>query len=145
MAAPLKLSTIMGTSVGIGKKWENARYELNIEGDLAFGSSTISTEDITITYDQSSVPVTNILIGPGFYYKGFSDKVLVGMMFPFSYRMGDWEIPAGNYSFEDKTKFGGGYLIQLKYNVGKVSLHTRLGKIFPNPGSHWSIGGIYEF
>lgn len=139
------LSTVIGTSVGLGKKWENARYELNLEGSIALGSSTISAEDAAITYDQSSVPVTNILIGPGFYYKGFSDKVLVGMLFPFSYRMGDWELPTGNYSFEDKTKFGGGYLIQLKYNVGKVSLHTRLGKIFPNPGSHWSIGGIYEF
>jgi len=139
------LSTVIGTSVGLGKKWENARYELNLESTLALGSSTISAEDATITYDQSSVPVTNILLGPGFYYKGFSDKVFVGMYFPLSYRMGDWELPAGNYSFEDKTKFGGGYLIQLKYNVGKVSLHTRLGKIFPNPGSHWSIGGIYDF
>lgn len=139
------LSTVMGTSIGLGKKWENSHYELNIEGALALGSSTISAENTSVTYDQSSVPVTNFLLGPGFYYKGFSEKVFVGMYFPFSYRMGEWELPSGNYSFADKTKFGGGYLIQLKYNVGKVSLHTRLGKIFPNPGSHWSIGGIYEF
>jgi hypothetical protein len=136
-------STALGTSIGIGTKWGNSRYEFNIEGMYTIANSTISNEN-GIDYLQSSVPVTSYIVGPGIYYKGYSDKVMLGIQFPMSYRTGSWQAPEG-YSFEDAKQFGAGYFFQVKMLISSISIQTRLGKIFPNPGSHWSIGVQYDF
>jgi hypothetical protein len=139
------LSTSLGTAIGLGKKWENSKYEFNLEGIYSIGSSTISSEDENVLYQQSSVSVSSFQVGPGFYYKGFSDQVTMGLFFPITYRIGDWSLPEGNYSMEGMKKFGGGYLFQIKFYISKIGLQARLGKIFPSPGSQWSVGGIYDF
>ena len=139
------LSTDIGSSVGLGKKWSNSKFEFNVEGIYSVATSTISSEDQNVNYLQSSVMVKSITAGPGMYYKAFSEKVYVGIQIPFSYRTGDWSLPDGNYTFENKNQFGGGYFFQAKFVVGPIAIQTRLGKIFPNPASHWSIGGIYDF
>jgi hypothetical protein len=139
------LSTAIGSGLGLGKKWSNSKYEFNLEGMYSFGTSTISSQDANVNYQQSSVPVYSLIAGPGMYYKGFSEKVLVGIQIPFSYRKGDWVLPEGTYQFENDTQFGAGYLLQVKFYIGKITIRSRLGKIFPNPASHWSIGGIYDF
>lgn len=139
------LSTAIGSSLGLGKKWSNAKYEFNFEGMYTFATSTISSQDANVNYLQSSVAVNSIIAGPGFYYKGFSDKVYVGIQIPFSYRKGDWTLPSGPYAFENDTQFGAGYFFQVKFYIGSIAIQSRLGKIFPDPGGHWSIGGIYDF
>lgn len=139
------LSTAIGSSIGAGKKWSNSKFEFNIEGLYSFATSTISSQDPDVNYLQSSVAVNSLIAGPGMYYKGFSEKVYVGIQIPFSYRKGDWTLPAGPYEFENDTQLGAGYFLQVKFFIGKLAIQSRLGKIFPNPASHWSIGGIYDF
>lgn len=139
------LSTSMGTYINAQYRLENSRYEFNLESLIAFGLGSISPVNSSLVYQQSSVAVMNYMFGPGFYYKGISDKISLGLQFPLSYRTGDWQLPAGNYSFEKKSQFGGGYFLQIKYKLNNLNFQTRLGKIFPNPGSHWSIGGFYDF
>lgn len=138
------LSTAIGSSLGAGKKWSNSLYEFNIEGMYSFASSTISNDGEGPTYLQSSVPVNSLIVGPGMYYKAFSDKVFVGIQIPFSYRTGSWEVPSG-YQFENDKQFGAGYFFQVKFYIGNLAIQSRLGKIFPNPGSHWAIGALYDF
>jgi hypothetical protein len=89
--------------------------------------------------------VNSIIVGPGMYYKAFSEKVFVGLQIPVSYRKGNWTLPEGTYQFENDRQIGAGYFIQVKFFIGTIAIQTRLGKIFPDPGSHWSIGGIYDF
>ncbi len=138
------LSTAIGSSIGLGKKWSNAKYEFNIEGMYSMATSTISNIADGPTYQQSSVPVKSIILGPGMYYKAFSDKVFVGLQLPVSIRTGSWLAPDG-YSLQDLKQTGAGYFFQVKFAVSGIFIQTRLGKIFPNPASHWSIGALYDF
>lgn len=140
------LSTNLGACVGAGRNWQNVKYEFNAEGCFAMAKSTISSESQAITYQQSKVPVKGIIAGPGMYFKSFSENVLVGFQLPIMYRTGDWTLPENQpYRFERDKTVGVGYFLQTKFKVKNVSVRTRLGKIFPNPGSHWSIGALYEF
>lgn len=139
------LSTAIGTCVGGGKKWENVKYEFNLEGCYVVGSATINSENTAI-YQQSSVAVSGFIIGPGMYFKTFSDNVLLGIHLPIKYRKGDWTNPDPElYHFEKASAIEAGFFIQSKIKVNKISLRTRLGKVFPNPGSLWSIGALYDF
>lgn len=138
------LSTAIGSSIGAGKKWSNSRYEFDFEGMYSVATSTISNDEEGVSYLQSSVPVKSIIAGPGMYYKAFSDKVFVGVHIPFSYRIGSWEVPSG-YRFENDKQFGAGYFFQVKFYIGNIAIQSRLGKIFPNPASHWAIGALYDF
>jgi hypothetical protein len=138
------LSTSIGSSFGAGKKWSNSRYEFNFEGMYSFGTSTISNDGSGDRYLQTSVPVTALTVGPGFYYKAFSDKVFVGLHLPISYRTGQWDVPPG-YVFEKDKQLGAGYFLQVKFYIGKLAIQSRLGKILPNPGSHWAVGALYDF
>ena len=131
--------------MGGGKKWQNVKYEFDLEGCFFSGSSTISSQDTAVTYQQSSVSEKGILAGPGFYLRSFSDFVFVGIQIPFMYRVGNWTLPSSNYKFKNEKVFGAGYFLQSKFKVSNFFIRTRLGKVFPNPGSHWSIGIVYEF
>lgn len=139
------LATNIGSGIGIGLKTENARYEFSVEGSYVEGSSSISSLTQGTTYQQSSVGVRSINSGLGFYYKGLSKNVWVGLDLPIMYRVGDWELPAGNYEFERDRLLGLGYFLQTKFKVYSLSIRTRMGKIFPNPGTYWTIGALYEF
>ncbi len=141
------LSTSIGSCLGLGRKWENAKYEFDVEGCFAVTTATISSENRTaVNYEQSSVTVSGIIAGPGMYYKGFSENLLVGVHLPVKYRSGDWTNPdETKYDFERATALEIGYFLQSKIKIKKLSLRTRLGKVFPNPGSLWSIGVIYDF
>jgi hypothetical protein len=140
------LSTSIGTCLGAGKKWENVRYEFNIEGCYVVGTATISSEDIAVSYQQSSVGVSGFIFGPGVYFKTFSDNVFLGIHLPIKYRTGDWTNPNPDlYRFERDSAIEAGFFIQSKVKINKISLRTRLGKVFPNPGSLWSIGVLYDF
>ncbi len=139
------LSTAIGSSIGLGRKWSNSKYEFNMEGMYSYATSTINSEDPAVNYIQSSVPVSSIIVGPGMYYKVFSEKVFVGVQLPFSYRKGNWTLPAGTYEFENDIQLGAGYFFQVKFYIGNIAVVSRLGKIFPNPASHWSIGAVYDF
>lgn len=140
------LSTAIGTCVGAGRKWENIKYEFDLEGCFAVASATISSENRAINYQQSSVSVKGLIVGPGMYFKTISDNVLLGVHLPIKYRQGDWTNPDENtYRFEKEKALEAGYFIQAKVKVKRVSLRTRLGKVFPNPGSLWSIGAVYDF
>lgn len=140
------LSTNLGTCLGAGRSWENVHYELTTEGCFVIASSTISSESTAVTYQQSKVPVKGLIAGPGMYFKSFSENILVGFHVPIMARKGDWTLPENQpYSFEKDSTIGVGYFLQTKFKVKNLSIRTRLGKIFPNPGSHWSIGAIYDF
>lgn len=140
------LSTAIGTCIGGGKKWENSKYEFDLEGCFAVATATISSESRAVNYQQSSVSVKGFLAGPGMYFKSFSENVLLGIHIPVKYRTGDWTNPnEAIYRFERETAVEVGYFIQSKIKVKKISLRTRLGKVFPNPGSLWSVGAIYDF
>lgn len=99
------LSTAIGSCIGGGKKWENIKYEFDLEGCFAVATATISSENRAINYQQSSVSVKGIMIGPGMYFKTISDNVLLGFQLPVKYRQGDWTNPDENtYRFEkDKS------------------------------------------
>lgn len=140
------LSTAIGSCVGGGKKWENIKYEFDLEGCFAVASATISAENRAISYQQSSVSVKGLFVGPGMYFKTISDNVLLGFQIPVKYRTGDWTNPdEATYRFEKDTALEAGYFIQSKIKIKNVSLRTRLGKVFPNPGSLWSVGAVYDF
>lgn len=140
------LSTAMGTCIGGGKKWENVRYEFNMEGCFAVANATISSQTPSINYQQSSVSVKGFMAGPGMYFKAISDNVLLGVQIPVKYRSGDWTNPdETQYRFERETAYEVGYFLQSKIKIKKVALRTRLGKVFPNPGSLWSVGLLYDF
>ena len=140
------LSSAVGSCLGGGRKWENIKYEFDLEGCLAFATATISSENRAVSYQQSSVAVKGFIAGPGMYYKGFSDNVLLGIHIPVKYRQGDWTNPdAELYRFERTKTFEIGYFLQTKIKVKSLYLRTRLGKVFPNPGSLWSIGLLYDF
>lgn len=138
------LSTSIGLLLGAGKKWQNNKYELNLEGGLIKGSSTISSADPSIEYQQSSVAVTGLYFSPGMYFKTWSESVQWGMSLPMMARKGEWKVPAG-YRFEKDTRFSTGVLLQSKFKVGQFFLRTRVGKQFPNPSLFWSFGIIYDF
>jgi hypothetical protein len=90
--------------------------------------------------------VTGFFAGPGMYVKTFSDNVLIGVHVPVKYRKGDWTNPNSNlYHFEKDEAYEVGYFLQSKIKVKSVSLRTRLGKVFPNPGSLWSVGILYDY
>ena len=137
-------STALGSTIGAGRKWSNFYYEFNLEGEYAVANSTTSSNGTGYNYLQSSVPVTSLILGPGMYYKAFSDKVFVGIHLPVSYRTGKWDLPAG-YEFENDKQLGAGYFFQVKFYIGSIAIQSRLGKIFPNPASHWAIGALYDF
>lgn len=140
------LSTAIGSCIGLGRKWENVKYEFDIEGCLAVANATISSENKAINYQQSSVSVKGFIAGPGMYFKTFSENVLLGVHLPVKYRKGDWTNPDESlYRFERLKSFEVGYFLQSKIKVKRISLRTRIGKVFPNPGSLWSIGAIYDF
>ncbi|MBC7714841.1 MAG: hypothetical protein H7177_15955 [Rhizobacter sp.] len=140
------LSTAIGTCIGGGKKWENVNFEFDLEGCFAVLTATISSEDRTVKYQQSSVAVKGFVAGPGMYFKTFSDNVLLGVHVPVKYRQGDWTNPdETQYRFEREKTYEAGYFLQSKIKIKNVSLRTRLGKVFPNPGSLWSIGLLYDF
>ena len=140
------LSTAIGSCVGLGRKWENVKYEFDLEGCFAVATATISSENKAINYQQSSVSVKGVIAGPGMYFKTFSENVLLGVHLPVKYRQGDWTNPDETlYSFEKLKTIEMGYFLQSKIKVKKISLRTRIGKVFPNPGSIWSIGAIYDF
>lgn len=137
------LATNIGLLIGAGKKWENNKYEYNLEMGISKGSSTISSIDPSIEYQQSSVAVNSIALTPGLYFKTWSESVLLGVSLPMMLRKGEWKVPEG-YRFEDDIRFSSGLLLQSKFKVSKFFLQTRLGKQFPNPGLFWSIGLIYN-
>lgn len=140
------LSTAMGSCIGGGKKWENINYEFNFEGCFAVATASISSESTTVKYQQSSVAVKGFMAGPGIYFKSISDNVLLGVQLPVKYRQGDWTNPNENtYRFEREKTFEAGFFLQSKIKIKKVALRTRLGKVFPNPGSLWSVGLLYDF
>ncbi len=140
------LGTSMGSCIGGGRKWENSEYEFDMEGCLAVASATVSSETTSISYQQASVPVKSFFLGPGFYTKSFSENVIIGVQVPVKYRTGEWTNPNENiYVFERSSALEVGYFLQSKIKVKNISLRTRLGKVFPNPGSLWSIGAIYDF
>lgn len=140
------LSTAIGTCAGIGRKWENVKYEFDMEGCLAYATASISSENKSVKYQQSSVSVTGFLFGPGMYFKTFSENVLLGFHIPVKYRQGDWTNPDESlYRLENEKSWEVGYFIQSKIKVKSFSLRTRLGKVFPNPGSIWSIGLLYDY
>ena len=140
------LSTAMGTCLGGGKKWENIKYEFNFEGCFAVATASISSESAAVNYQQSSVSVKGFMAGPGMYFKTISDNVLLGVQLPVKYRQGDWTNPDETlYRFEREKTFEAGFFLQSKIKIKKVALRTRLGKVFPNPGSLWSVGLLYDF
>ncbi len=140
------LSTAIGSCVGFGRKWENVKYEFNMEGCFTFASATISAENKAINYQQSSVAIKGVMVGPGMYFKTVSENVLVGFQIPVKFRQGDWTNPdPGLYRFERDKAVEAGYFVQSKIKVKKVSIRTRIGKVFPNPGSLWSVGVTYDF
>lgn len=140
------LSTAMGSCVGGGRKWENIKYEFNFEGCFAVATASISSESAAVKYQQSSVSVKGFMAGPGMYFKTISDNVLLGVQLPVKYRQGDWTNPDENlYRFEREKTFEAGFFLQSKIKIKKVALRTRLGKVFPNPGSLWSVGLLYDF
>lgn len=140
------LSTAMGSCIGGGRKWENIKYEFNLEGCFAVATASISSESTAVKYQQSSVSVKGFMAGPGMYFKTISDNVLLGVQLPVKYRQGDWTNPDENlYRFEREKTFEAGFFLQSKIKIKKVALRTRLGKVFPNPGSLWSVGLLYDF
>lgn len=140
------LSTAFGSCLGLGKKWENIRYEFDVEGCLAFATATVSSEDKSISYQQSSVAVKGFVGGPGMYFKTFSENVLLGIHLPIKYRTGSWTNPDESlYRFERESAIEAGFFLQSKIKINKISIRTRLGKVFPNPGSLWSVGVLYDF
>lgn len=139
------LTTNIGLCAGGGAKWENIRYEFNMEGCLFRGSSTISSEAAVTTYEQSSVPVTALFMGPGMYLKSWSESIKVGVQLPLFYRTGSWSLPEGNFAFGKKTLIGGGPVFQMKVKAKKVNFITKFGKLFPNPSVVWSLGASYDF
>jgi hypothetical protein len=140
------LSTAMGSCVGGGRKWENIKYEFNFEGCFAVATASISSESSTVKYQQASVSVKGFMAGPGMYFKTISDNVLLGVQLPVKYRQGDWTNPDENlYRFEREKTFEAGFFLQTKIKIKKIAFRTRLGKVFPNPGSLWSIGLLYDF
>lgn len=140
------LSTAIGTCLGIGRKWENINYEFDFEGCFAIATATINSDNRAVKYQQSSVSVKGLLVGPGMYFKTFSDNVLLGVHLPVKYRQGDWTNPDENlYRLEREKTWEAGYFLQSKIKIKSVSLRTRLGKVFPNPGSIWSIGVLYDY
>lgn len=138
------LSTAFGSCFGGGRKWQNVNYEFNFEGCFVVGNATISSQNLGINYEQSSVSEKGLMGGPGFYIRSFSESVLIGLQIPFLYRTGDWTAPTADYSFDYK-KLGAGYFLQSKFIVGDFFFRTRIGRIFPNPSSHWSLGLVYNF
>lgn len=138
------LTTNIGLLLGAGKKWQNNKYEFNWEAGVIQATSTISSANPTILYQQSSVPVTGAYSAPGMYFKTWSESVQLGMSFPMMIRKGDWKVPEG-YRFENATRFSAGLLLQSKFKVGPLFLRTRIGKQFPNPSLLWSLGLIYDF
>lgn len=140
------LSTSIGSCLGLGRKWDNVKYEFDVEGCFAVATATISSENRLVDYQQSSVAVKGVIFGPGMYYKALSENLLIGVHVPVKYTSGDWTNPnEALYEFDNKNSFEVGYFLQSKIKVKKVSIRTRLGKVFPNPGSLWSIGVIYDF
>lgn len=137
------IGTSIGTSFGFGKKWSNQNNEFNLEGMFAKVTSTLKDNGAGESYLQTSVPETSFIFGPGYYSKTFSEKVLLGIQTPIAYKSGQWDPKSG--STLSKTKqWGAGFFLQVKFYYSKFSFQSRLGKIFPNPGSHWSLGVQYD-
>ncbi len=140
------LNTNLGTCIGAGKKWQNSTYEFDFEGCLLVATSTISSESTEISYQQSKVPVLGAILGPGMYFRAFSENLLLGFQLPIMYRKGDWTLPANlQYRFEKAQSLEVGSFVQSKFKVKKIYIRTRMGIIFSNPGSYWSLGAVYDF
>lgn len=138
------LSTALGPCIGGGRKWKKLTYELNMDACFFSGHSTITSQNTLLTYQQSSISEKGIIAGPGGFYK-VSENVFIGLQIPLMLRKGDWTSSIDDYKIKKTTLFGAGYVLQTKFRVSNFFIRTRLGRIFPNPGSQWSIGGLYEF
>jgi tetratricopeptide (TPR) repeat protein len=140
------LATSIGPCLGLGKKWENVRYEFNLEGCVTMLNASVSSQDKNVNYQQSSVAVKGILVGPGMYFKTFAENVFFGLSIPIKYRTGDWTNPDEDlYKLERTSSLEAGFFLQSKIKISKFSIRTRFGKVFPNPGSLWTIGALYDF
>lgn len=139
------LTTNVGLLLGVGKKWQNNKYEFNWEAGVIQATSTVSSANTAVgEYQQSSVVVTGVYTAPGMYFKTSSESVQLGVSIPMMIRKGDWEVPI-DYRFENATQFSAGLLLQSKLKIGPLVLRTRIGKQFPNPSLFGSLGLIYDF
>lgn len=143
------LSTHSGLCAGGARVFENESRQFQLGGCFYRGTSTISSEVSTVTYDQSSVGVNGIFFTPGYFTKSFSKNLILGVETPVFYRSGEWTLPAGQFSFSKDKVLGGGVSVVMKIQPQKFEqkweLTTKMSKLFPNPSIQWSIGLGYHF
>lgn len=142
------LATHSGLCAGGGREFENDVRLFQLAGCFYRGTSTISSEATSVTYDQSSVPVNGVFFTPGYFTKTFSKNFIIGVETPVFYRSGEWTLPAGQFSFSKENLMGAGVNVVMKIRPQKFEdkweLTTKLGKLFPNPSINWSIGLGYK-
>lgn len=144
-AKVLLLNTSSGSCSGLGRKWENAKFEFFFDACYIMGKSTVSSIAPGVTHKQNNVAVSGFFGGPGVYWKGLADNVSAGFQIPIMTRTGDWDPPNSGYTVDDESSIKAGISVQTKWRMKYISLAAKLGKVFGNKSSVFNLATIYEF
>lgn len=139
------LNTSSGSCSGLGRKWENAKFEFFFDTCYIMGKSTVSSIVPGVTHKQNNVAVSGFYGGPGVYWKGLADNVSAGFQIPIMTRTGDWDPPNSGYTVDDESSIKAGISVQTKWRMKYISLAAKLGKVFGNKSSVFNLATIYEF
>ena len=131
-------STVDGLCIGGGWRYENAFWEYGINGCFSPATMNVDT-DSSVTYQQSGVGSTTLIVGPSFLWKPKSGDVSIGFHIPFIYNTGDYTVPTG-YTISDDTLLTYGYFLETNWKLSNWGLFTKFGKASQFKSSLWMVG-----
>jgi len=115
-----------------------------MNGCYAVSTMTAGKENSSVSYFQTGVVSTALMVGPSILWKPRSKGAAFGIHLPAVYRSGDYTEPPG-FTLEDAFIFTYGYLLQADWRFETWGIFTKFGKISRFGSSFWSLGAMYSF
>jgi len=131
-------STVDGLCIGGGWKYESAFWEYNLNGCFSPATMNVDT-DSAITYQQTGVSSTTLMVGPSVLWKPKSGDVSIGIHIPFIYNTGDYTVPSG-YDISNDTLLTYGYFLETNWKLSNWGIFTKFGKAAQFKSSLWVVG-----
>lgn len=138
------LNTVSSSCTGLGFRWINISHEWNIENCYLIGSTTAETDEGSLSYSQSSVPVSGFYGGAGYMNHSFAENLSFGGQLNYLYRSGQWDEPSGT-KIEEKSYLRLGFSLRTSWEVGDFGFVASIGKIFENKSSTFLLLTKYHF
>lgn len=137
-------STAEGLCIGGGLKYENAWWQMNLNGCYASAFVTVGNDSQTVNYFQKNVPATAYFAGFGALWKPLAMDAAIGLNIPLIYRTGGYTEPPG-YQLDNTSILSYGWLLEAQWDWKKYTYSLKFGKMNKFSSSTILIGGLYNF